>query len=283
MRLFRKLAIALFIISILLFVGSSFLEEYMSDDTKPVITAEETYLELSVEDSEDRLLEGITAYDETDGDLTHSIMIQGKSHLDDEGKITVTYVVFDKDNNFSTLQRQVYYTDYHGPEFALTEPLVFTRNKNVSILDYVTAQDPLDGDLTNKVKVSGTSVDMTSSGIYPVSLEVTNSYGDRAIVDTNVVVRDSATSSRIELTDYLVYVDKNSQFDPAQYVAGIVSSSGEELETDGLTVYKDGVAVTNIRVAGEVDTAEPGCYQLEYAYETSRSNGFAYLTVVVRE
>lgn len=283
MRFFRKLAIALFIISVGLYIGIQMLEEYTSDDTKPEIYTEETYLELSVDDPEEKLLEGLTAVDEKDGDLTDSIMIQGKSHFSDKGAVTVKYVVFDRDNNFAELSRKVYYTDYHSPEFTLSEPLDFARNKNVSILDYVQATDLLDGDITNKVKVSGSSVDMTTSGVYPVSLEVTNSYGDRSIVDTNVVVRDGNSSPRIVLKDSLVYVDKGSEFEASDYIDSVIASGGAELEVEGYNVYESGVVVCSIHVTGEVDTDEPGCYQLEYSYQTSRSNGFAYLTVVVRE
>ena len=98
-----------------------------------------------------------------------------------------------------------------------------------------------------------------------------------------MVVRDNASASRIVLSDYLLYVDRGSTFEPANYIDAIISSSGEQLTVDGLNVYTSGVAVSSVHVSGEVDTSTPGCYQVEYSYQTSRSNGFAYLTVVVRE
>lgn len=283
MRIFRKLVIIIFVISLALFIGIGLWDKVTNDKTIPEIYTDEVYLEMSVNDPSEKLLEGLTAMDEKDGDLTNAIMVQGTSHFVEKGEVTVKYVVFDRDNNFAELSRKVKYTDYRSPEFTLIEPLEFTRNRNVSIQDYVKATDLLDGDITSKVKISGTSVDLTTSGVYPISLEVTNSYGDRAIVETNVVVRDSGSVSRILLTDYLVYVDKDSTFDAADYVDSIISSSGEKLQVEGMNVYDSGAVVCSIHTTGEVDTSTPGCYQLEYSYQTSRSNGFAYLTVVVRE
>ena len=283
MRIFRKVVVVLFIISLVLFIGTGIWEDYTKDKTKPELYTDKVYLEMSVNDPKEKLLEGLTAMDEKDGDLTDSIMVQSTSHFVKTGEVTVKYVVFDGDNNFAELSRKVKYTDYHGPEFILTQPLEFARNKNISIQDYVQAMDVLDGDITSKVKISGTSVDLSVSGVYPITLEVTNSYGDRAIVETSVVVRDSASASRVLLRDYLVYMDKGSDFNPADYVETIISSSGEQLTVDNMNVYTSGVVVSTIHVNGEVDTNTPGCYQVEYSYQTSRSNGFAYLTVVVRE
>ena len=283
MRIFRKVVVAIFIISLGSFIGIGVWDEYTNDKTIPELHTDLVYLEMSVDDPKEKLLEGLTAVDEKDGNLTDSIMVQSTSHFVDKGEVTVKYVVFDRDNNFAELSRKVTYTDYRSPEFTLTQPLEFARNKNISIQDYVQATDVLDGDITSKVKISGTNVDLSASGVYPITLEVTNSYGDRAIVETNVVVRDNASASRIVLSDYLLYVDRGSTFEPANYIDAIISSSGEQLTVDGLNVYTSGVAVSSVHVSGEVDTSTPGCYQVEYSYQTSRSNGLAYLTVVVRE
>lgn len=283
MRIFRTIIIIIFAACAGLYAGTGIWDKYKNDKTKPEIHTDEVVLDMSVSDPPKKLLQGLTAVDEKDGDLTDSIMVSGTSYFIEKGEVTVTYVVFDSDNNFGTLSRKVKYTDYHSPEFSLTQPLIFSRNSSVSFLDYIKASDQLDGDLTDKVKMSGSNIDMTNAGVYPITLEVTNSCGDRTEIETNVVIQDSNPAGSILLNAYLVYIDKNSEFDAGDYIQSVVSSSGEQLQTEGLRIYDGSSPLTEINVNGTVDTGTPGCYQLEYTYRTSRSEGSAWLTVVVRE
>ena len=151
------------------------------------------------------------------------------------------------------------------------------------LLEYVQAADVLDGDITERVKVAEDSLDTTSPGVYPVTFEVTNSCGDRAAVTVNAVVRDADPAGSITLTDSLIYLDRGGEFQPGDYVSAVTTSSGQTLQTEGLQIYEDGYFLTNISANGTVNTAEPGCYQVEYTYRTSRSEGSAWLTVMVRE
>lgn len=283
MRIFRTIVITIFVICLALYAGTGIWDKYVNDKTIPEIHTDKVVLELSVSDPPEKLVEGLTAIDEKDGNITDSIMVSGTSYFTEKGEVTVKYVVFDSDNNFGELSRKVKYTDYHSPEFSLSEPLIFTRNSNIAILDYVQAADLLDGDLTDKVKLSDENVDMKTAGVYPIVLEVTNSYGDRAEVETNVVVLESNMEARVLLKESIVYIDKDSKFNAGDYVEAIVTSQGETMTADGMQVYDNGSYICDINVSGEIDTAVPGCYQLEYTYKTSRSEGSAWLTVVVRE
>lgn len=283
MRVFRVIIIIIFVACLGLYAGTGVREKIRNDGSAPVIHSDRDVLELSVSDPPEKLLEGLTADDEEDGDLTDSIMVSGTSYFTEKGEAAVTYVVFDSDNKSGTLRRNIHYTDYRSPEFSLTQPLVFPVNSSEDFLDYVQASDVLDGDITDKVRMSGTAIDTTKAGVYPITLEVTNSFGDRAQADTNVVIRDTNISGSIALTNYLVYIDRGSQFDPGNYVDYITISDGSRLETEGLEIYENGYFLTDIQVSGEVNTENPGSYQVEYTYSTSRSQGSAWLTVVVRE
>ncbi len=283
MRIFRTIVIVVFVVCLGLAVSTGIWDKYRNDKTIPEIHTDEVVLNLSISDPPEKLLEGLTAMDEKDGDLTDSIMVAGTSYFVNKGEITVKYVVFDSDNNFGSLSRKVKYTDYHSPEISLTQPLIFVRNTNAAFLDYIQAVDQLDGDITDKVKISDSYVDVSSAGVYPVTLEVTNSYGDRTEIETNIVIRESSSAACVVLNDYLVYVDKNSEFHAKDYVDSIISSEGRQFAVEGLQAYDDGSPICEIHVNGDVDTGTPGCYQLEYTYKTSRSEGFAWLTVVVRE
>ena len=80
-----------------------------------------------------------------------------------------------------------------------------------------------------------------------------------------------------------VFRVRGGEFQPGDYVSAVTTSSGQTLQTEGLQIYEDGYFLTNISANGTVNTAEPGCYQVEYTYRTSRSEGSAWLTVMVRE
>ncbi len=283
MRVFRVIVIIIFAACLGMYTGTGVWEKIRNGGSAPEIQTDREVLELSVSDSSEKLLEGLTAEDEEDGDLTDSIMVSGTSYFVEKGVATVTYVVFDSDNKSGTLRRNIHYTDYRSPEFSLTQPLIFSVNSSEDVLDYVQASDVLDGDITDKVRMSEGSVDTATAGVYPITLEVTNSFGDRVQVDTNVVIRDTNGSGSIALTSYLVYIDKGSQFDPGNYVDYITISDGSRLETEGLEIYYDGYFLTDIQVSGDVNTESSGSYQVEYTYSTSNSQGSAWLTVVVRE
>ena len=71
----RKLTVASLIfcaISMVCYYGYDYVSRQMTDQTYPVIEMEEEELVISIEDGAEALLEGVTAYDEKDGDeLVH--------------------------------------------------------------------------------------------------------------------------------------------------------------------------------------------------------------------
>ena len=150
----------------------------MKDRTAPVIHVPEGPLEVSVYDGRSTLLQGITAEDDRDGDVTKSLVVESISDIR-EGTVTVTYAAFDEANNTAKAQRKLQYTDYEGPRIILREPLVFQAGSSFNILDSVGADDPIDGDISHKVKASMVSGDstMNTAGRYEVEFRVTNSLG----------------------------------------------------------------------------------------------------------
>ena len=79
-------------------------------------------LEVSVDAGEEELLQGISAWDNRDGDLTSEIMVDHISTLVSDNTAKITYVVFDRSDNASKLTRTIAYTDYETPKFSLTQP-----------------------------------------------------------------------------------------------------------------------------------------------------------------
>lgn len=79
--------------------------EMMSDDKPPVIEFQKDEVTYSEGDSYDVFLEGVTAQDDRDGDVTDSLVVESV-YLTESGKhVTVIYVARDKENNVAKVSK----------------------------------------------------------------------------------------------------------------------------------------------------------------------------------
>lgn len=79
--------------------------EMMSDDNPPVIEFQKDEVTYSEGDSYDVFLEGVTAQDDRDGDVTDSLVVESV-YLTESGKhVTVIYVARDKENNVAKVSK----------------------------------------------------------------------------------------------------------------------------------------------------------------------------------
>lgn len=223
---------------------------------------------LSVRDDQALLLEGVTASDPQDGDLTDRILFAGVSQLISEDTATATYLVFDSHNNMAQLQRTVRYTDYRKPRILIEQPLVFTSESTVGILDLIRAEDVIDGDISDHVRVSNLWV-TEDTDVFSMTVLATNSMGDTAKIDLPVIVQDRLSSRPvINLREQILYLEQGARFDAADYLSS-------------LTVNGESLAVDSVEVEHQVDTGVPGVYWVHYRYSNGGLLGTAILTVVV--
>ncbi len=270
MRLIRIAVLALLCVCTLAYFWTELRYNEANDKEPPQIQCETELLELSVTSDPSALLQGMTASDAQDGDLTGEIMLSSKSYFLEPGIFEAEYVVFDSHQNFCQVTRRICYTDYTSPQFTLTQPLVFLRGQNIRYLSYVTAEDVLDGDISDQIKVLASDVSNYTVGTYPVLLEVTNSHGDTVQVELMVEVRDKDSSNvSISLSEYLTYLSAGETFDPYRLITGVSASDGGS------------VSAEQVQVLGTVDTQTPGSYQLIYSLDTDGYRGQTRLTVVV--
>ena len=235
----------------------------------PVISCPSGVLEVSAADDESVLLTGVTASDPQDGDLTDRIIVGGISKLISKDTAKVTLMVFDSDDNMGKLVRYIRYTDYHRPKFGITKPLVFSSTSEVSLLDRLSAEDVVDGDISTRIRVS-TLAPTENSDIFDITIQVTNSMGDTAWLQLPVLVQETdPLRPIIDLNSYLIYQDVDSSFDAMSYVAG-------------LTVAGEAVDPAKVSVSSNVDTAVAGTYRVMYTYSAGSATGTAILTVVVQ-
>lgn len=266
----RTIKQALIILLVLLVLGQLVTYFYLgSSDRKvpPVMNCPEEILEVSVDADKSGLLQGITAYDAQDGDLTNRIVIGGISKLIANDTAKVTYIVFDSDDNMASCVRRIRFTDYHRPTFAIIEPLIYSSTEEISILPRLEAYDEKGKDISNKIRVS-TREATSNSEIFNVSIQVTNERGDTSLLTLPVQVLDNdPLRPEIKLKEYLVYLEEGSEFNAISYIKGIPGRD---------------VTLTDIKIDGEVDTSEPDTYYVYYTYTADGSVGTAILTVVVQ-
>ena len=271
MRRVRFLISVVFLASCLVCAVYIIKTKLVEDNTPPVISCEEDTVTVSIEDDESALLKGVKAKDNRDGDITDSVRVSSMSHFVN-GKRTVTYVVFDKANHVGTLERTVKYSDYKPPRIHLKKPLRFltTASSELDFTDCYTAEDCLDGDITNQVR---TIVDNNfygmQEGVFDVTLQVSNSAGDVCSVPVEMQItytddEDEKAKEYPLLSDYIVYTSVGKKINASKYLTGI-SRNGVDYEFgDMITASAD-----DISIKSEVDYSKPGVYTVNYSYKAS--------------
>lgn len=275
MRIVRIILIVVSILSLGIF-GISELIRFSGRDTEaPEITSDRDVLEIPCEYTQEQLMEGLSAEDETDGDLTSEIIAGSFSRFINTGECNLTYVVFDSSDQPATFTRKVRFTDYHPPRFTLTEPLVFSEQEGsyTTAMERLGASDQLDGDLKEWITQTDTDVNYQRVGTYTMSVEVSNSFGDTssAALPVHVV---SAENRRVDiaLTSGIVYISAGESLDPSAYISGVTAADGSSLDPSAVTAES------------AVDTNTPGCYEVHYqVFDAGGNTGETWLTVIVEE
>lgn len=275
----RSLKILLCIVTVLAaiaFAGMQFYAHVYLDTTAPVITMDSDVVSVNVADADQpsAFLAGVTASDNRDGDLTAEVMISSISKLIGVNTAKVNYAVFDSSDNIATASRVVCYADYHAPTFRLNAPLVYGVGETVALIGRVEADDVLQGNISDMIRLAALSINNNVEGIYHVTLRVTNDMGDSSTVTLPVIIRNQMPQSpEIILSDYLVYLTTGQTFDPADYFISLTRGG-----TGGRGSY------TDLSVDNGVDMSAPGSYEVHYSYtNTYGYTADAIITVVVEE
>ena len=131
---------------------------------------------------------GFSAKDECDGDITKNVSVTGKVDTGKEGTYTLTYRVEDSSGNVTEVKRVVTVKDLHPPVITLSgkKDLYIKIGTTYREPGY-SAKDTIDGDVTSKVKVTG-SVDTSKMGDYTIQYKVTDSKGNTATAKRHIFV-----------------------------------------------------------------------------------------------
>lgn len=268
-------------VCLLALLGYRLYDNAVTDRKAPVITIEEGELAVSVYDPETALMQGVSAQDDRDGDVTDSIIIESVGNITDDAVVTVTYAAFDNAGNVSKQIRKVRYLDYVKPRFTLSAPLAFGYGSYYNIVDQIGAVDDLDGDITYRVKVTSLSSEFVSApGLYDLLLQVTNSLGDVESMTVQAEIYPAGSyNAELELTEYMIYLPQGTPFNAEDYL-------------ESFTYYVNTVDLTEgvpdqfqLSVSGRVATNVPGVYSVEYTMRHTQGyqtySGYSKLIVVV--
>lgn len=192
------------------------------DMEPPVLSADAEKFSASIKADEKKLISGVTAFDQKDGDVSDSILIDSiKKKEGTDSDFLITYVAFDKSSNMASLTRTLHYSDYRQAHFSFEQALRFPENQEIDLLSYFTADDCIDGDVTPFITLDGDKEVLEGEpkkGIYECTVSVTNSVGYTTTLPISVEIYEDGYDERnqrpqIILNQYIVYMEKGEQLD----------------------------------------------------------------------
>lgn len=224
---------------------------YAGQDRKPpVISTEKMDITYREGDNYSALLEGVTAKDNREGDLTDQIFVDKIVPLED-GKAVVYYGVMDKKKNVGTATRVITYESVDKTEQSSTDG-EGAENDDTRKADQdaeakkAEQQKKADAKKAEQKKAEENQDDLTPEGENPV----------------------------IALNTDHVEIPAGSEFDPLSAVKGVADT------------YDDADTLSQqISIEGEYDTNTPGDYELSYYVTDSDGNTSEVktLTLTVKE
>lgn len=273
----RSLKLLLFLL--LVAVGAAFAVTLWGElsqgiNRNPEIVFDGEEITVSVEDDTAALLQGVTASDPEDGDVTDSLVVEDIAEFQDDGSRTVTYTAFDSTGNVTKATRLLRYSDYHGPEIVLIQELKTVVGGTLNLQDCIRVDDLLDGNITNQLRVVESNYSNYVPGEYQVTFQVTNSAGDTTEQTFTIecVAEQEYGGPSITLSSYSDVIQVGEDFDPEDYIEEV---TGYNEEGEPLTP-------ADVEISSGVNTQEPGTYQVGYAL-TGRDGetGNTRLTITV--
>lgn len=266
MKILRITVSALFVIigvSFFLLLRAIRAEE---DYTCPEIYCDSGLLEINIGDN--RLMSGISAFDEKDGNLTDKVVVESISRFVEKGVCNITYAVSDSDNHVTKYTRKIKYADYISPRFIIFDEPSFFVGSTAYLDDYIGAFCVLDGEVSDKIKYDYGMLDMLIPGVYTIRAYVANSKGDVSEIFFDLNIRERNTKTPvIKLKQYILYAGTGDIIEPKEYILSA-------LKADGITALD----MADVHITTDLNTEKSGVYKITYHAEDA---GSAYTVSMV--
>lgn len=272
MKAFKIIVVITFVFVSIASAAVYISEKINTDKTIPQITVAEEMIEVSLKAKDEELLNGITAYDEKDGDLTNKIIVESISRFTEKGVCKVIYAVCDSNNNVAKATRMIKYKGYESPKFSVKGNLCFSLYEHIDISHCIYARDSLEGDITGKIVITSENYSTSIPGIYSIDATVTNSKGDTSSINLPLILEDIPLSApKIELSEYLLYCKKGGKIDFNSYIVDALD-------------YQETSLKNKVTVETNIDFNKPGTYNVHYYVTDSLGvRGHSVMAVIVGE
>lgn len=197
----------------------------------------------------------VTAMDETDGNLTKSMLIYGIVDSKKPGIYSLTYSARDRARNHARIIRRVTVKDTIKPVLSGVMNQSINLNSTFDPKKGITAKDNIDGDVTKNIQVSG-SVNLKKVGTYTLTYKVADRSGNTTTLIRKITVKDNVkpviTGAKSKTVKY------KSSFNP---MTGVTAKDNV-----------DGSLTKSIKVTGSVNTKRKGIYALTYTVKDKAGN-----------
>lgn len=185
------------------------------DTSAPIITlaGQENYI---ISFGESYVEAGFSAIDDTDGDITTSVKIEGSIDTKKYGKQTLIYSATDASGNVGQAKRTVVVQEFTPPELTLIgKSKLYVPMGQEFIEPGFTAVDDVDGDISSQVTTSS-DLDINTIGTYTLTYAVTDSSNNPTTRTRFVQVFQPQTEEQITNPPgkvvYLTFDDGPSQY-----------------------------------------------------------------------
>ena len=283
LRKSRTFVVIFFILSVAIFTVFRLTKAMATDRTIPIIEMDSDAITVSVAGGDEAILEGVTATDDKDGDITENLFIESRTTFLEKGRFNVTIAVADQDNHVTKATREVTYSDYKSPQFSLSGPLKFPTAKesedDINIAKGLSAKDVIDGNISNRIKISSAySLYTNTVGDSHMEFIVTNSMGDTSKLPVTITIYSAAKENglpQIFLSSYLINQPAGERIDLMSLIEQIdyhnsTYRRGEdgnyyngEIDSSGNAIM---IPSSSIRVDTDIDWDTPGVYEVTFTF-----------------
>lgn len=228
------------------------------DNSAPVISLPDAQCSYTEGDSTDPLLEGLSAYDEQDGDVTSSIRVEAIRPLKGGAEAAVVYVAKDQSNNIASAKRIVEYISQDA-ESANPLPASAAAKEPEAVRETETPEAAADAEEASEEPVGGVSAEDAAAA----AQEAQEAFADLP-----------ENCPRLTMAAAEVTISAGSGFAPLDYISDITDDVDTRDE-----LYR------RIQIYGDYNENVPGTYELTY-YVTDRDqnqSNVAVLTLTVTE
>lgn len=269
----RKYFVSFFIIVILVLLGINIFLTVTSDREAPVISFTPVDITYTETLDKSRLLEGVTAEDDIDGDVTSMVIVEKVKITSDGKNAIVTYAARDKSYNVSKANRLFPYYDYgiqmeesSEPEEGTTEETAAeeqtTEEESQSEPAETEEQEPEDDSPEPEGEAEDTAGQPED---FPRTAGI-------AQVDTQIdeQINQAARSPKLQLNTNEVTLKTGEPFVLESYIAAL-----EDDQDDFNTLF------SSVRVEGEYRPDVAGDYQVRMYVVDSEGNTSETIPMII--